>query len=423
MKIRAYLYPGLLPPATCDALMHAGESAGLSKSQENNPDSQRRRSSAAWLGLTQEEEGVIQAVKKFASTELKLPTAHLERLQVQRYGPGDHYLPHFDAAGPRGRRRTATLLFYLSEPVGGGETVFPLVAANSSGRLHRTLQPQVGTEGDVRVEPDEFDRLCRDPAVLRVAPRRGDALLFFSTRPTDGEISPLSLHGSCPILGGEKWIAQQWAREAPVSPHRLSGVAGLWTFTEGEPAPELPSSPRMVLDEAGRWCAGVDLSGAAVSGSAMLALWVVPASCGALGGVTVTGGQGEQLLGLSVRDCRVTALSPTALGPSPPSPHKVIAPGEVTLAVAATAPGPREGTKDAAWGTVRWVLAHAGGDELLAGGTDRTTTAGLPMPPLESFRKARICVRGFRDAPSRMGRLFLLTSDEVPLEEIVHLGS
>ncbi|GKE65630.1 hypothetical protein Tco_1519791, partial [Tanacetum coccineum] len=34
-------------------------------------------------------------------------------------------------------------------------------------------------------------------------PKKGDALLFFSLHP-NATVDPLSLHGSCPVIEGEK---------------------------------------------------------------------------------------------------------------------------------------------------------------------------------------------------------------------------
>lgn len=45
--------------------------------------------------------------------------------------------------------------------------------------------------------------------MIAVKPHKGDALLFFSLHPnatTDGT----SLHGSCPVIEGEKWSATKW---------------------------------------------------------------------------------------------------------------------------------------------------------------------------------------------------------------------
>ena len=42
-----------------------------------------------------------------------------------------------------------------------------------------------------------------------VKPRKGDALLFFSLHP-DATTDARSLHGSCPVIEGEKWSATKW---------------------------------------------------------------------------------------------------------------------------------------------------------------------------------------------------------------------
>ena len=50
-------------------------------------------------------------------------------------------------------------------------------------------------------------RECRER--FSVAPKKGDALLFYSQQP-DGALDPLSFHGGCPVLGGTKWAANVW---------------------------------------------------------------------------------------------------------------------------------------------------------------------------------------------------------------------
>ena len=45
--------------------------------------------------------------------------------------------------------------------------------------------------------------------LLAVKPVKGDTVLFFGLH-VDGEPDPLSLHGSCPVIQGEKWSAPMW---------------------------------------------------------------------------------------------------------------------------------------------------------------------------------------------------------------------
>lgn len=48
-----------------------------------------------------------------------------------------------------------------------------------------------------------------DLSLLTVKPSKGDALMFFSLHP-DATTDPTSLHGSCPVIEGEKWSATKW---------------------------------------------------------------------------------------------------------------------------------------------------------------------------------------------------------------------
>lgn len=45
--------------------------------------------------------------------------------------------------------------------------------------------------------------------MVAVKPWKGDALLFFSLHP-DATTDKSSLHGSCPVIEGEKWSATKW---------------------------------------------------------------------------------------------------------------------------------------------------------------------------------------------------------------------
>lgn len=47
---------------------------------------------------------------------------------------------------------------------------------------------------------------------LKVKPRKGDGLLFYSLM-VNGTIDRTSLHGSCPVIKGEKWVATKWIRD------------------------------------------------------------------------------------------------------------------------------------------------------------------------------------------------------------------
>jgi prolyl 4-hydroxylase len=81
---------------------------------------------------------------------------------------------------------------YLSTVEKGGETVFP------------------NAEGWENQPKDDTFSECAQKG-LAVKPVKGDAVLFFSLH-IDGVPDPLSLHGSCPVIEGEKWSAPKWIR-------------------------------------------------------------------------------------------------------------------------------------------------------------------------------------------------------------------
>ena len=47
---------------------------------------------------------------------------------------------------------------------------------------------------------------------LQYKPRAGDALLFWSIHP-NGTFDKHALHGGCPVMKGEKWVATKWIRD------------------------------------------------------------------------------------------------------------------------------------------------------------------------------------------------------------------
>jgi prolyl 4-hydroxylase len=146
---------------------------------------------------------VIAAIEDRIALHTAIPASHGEGLQVLHYAPGELYEPHFDSfhdqhSTKNGGQRIATMLMYLSDVEEGGETVFPS-SADKPGSVVNAA-PGSGGAGSP----------CARAGVA-VAPRAGDALLFYSLTP-DGRVDPKSLHGGCPVLRGDKWSATKWMR-------------------------------------------------------------------------------------------------------------------------------------------------------------------------------------------------------------------
>jgi len=132
-------------------------------------------------------------------------------VQVLRYNEGQKYDAHHDYFDPtlyakdpgtlrmtqHGKvNRMATVLWYLSDVEGGGETIFPMAGGKAAPRSMSAC-----------------DR------GLKVKPQMGKVIMFYSLTP-DGKGDKSSLHGACPVEGGEaKWAANKWVWSSPMSAH------------------------------------------------------------------------------------------------------------------------------------------------------------------------------------------------------------
>ncbi|XP_020091361.1 probable prolyl 4-hydroxylase 7 [Ananas comosus] len=85
---------------------------------------------------------------------------------------------------------------YLANVAQGGETVFTKAAAN-------------------RQRKGDSLAFCASTG-FSVKPKKGDAVLFFSLHP-NGTLDGSSMHGSCPVIAGEKWTATKWIHLTPFS--------------------------------------------------------------------------------------------------------------------------------------------------------------------------------------------------------------
>jgi len=135
-------------------------------------------------GLDSRVDSLVLKISKL----IGLPKAHAESLQVINYQIGERYDPHLDTFDPykegekvfvaKSGQRIATALFYLTDVEAGGATTFPNLF---------------------------FD----------VLPKQGSMMIFQTC--IDGTNMPAkkALHGSLPVVSGEKWAANLWFREQP----------------------------------------------------------------------------------------------------------------------------------------------------------------------------------------------------------------
>ncbi|KAM4567186.1 prolyl 4-hydroxylase subunit alpha-3 [Odontesthes bonariensis] len=116
-------------------------------------------------------------------TGLNVKPPYCEYLQVVNYGIGGHYEPHFDhATSPsspvfklKTGNRVATFMIYLSPVEAGGSTAF--IYANFS------------------------------------VPVMEKAAIFWWNLHRNGQGDVDTLHAGCPVLIGDKWVANKWIHE------------------------------------------------------------------------------------------------------------------------------------------------------------------------------------------------------------------
>ncbi|TKR57846.1 hypothetical protein L596_030492 [Steinernema carpocapsae] len=151
----------------------------LSRATVFNPDQNEpttasfRTSKSAWLKEWEHE--VIGRITQRIDLMTNLDQTTAENLQIANYGIGGHYDPHVDFAHndetkkfelSGNRNRICTVLFYMSEPIMGGATVFTEVKTT-------------------------------------VMPSKNDALFWYNLY-RSGEGDERTIHAACPVLVGDK---------------------------------------------------------------------------------------------------------------------------------------------------------------------------------------------------------------------------
>ncbi|KAK3227771.1 hypothetical protein Dsin_007633 [Dipteronia sinensis] len=195
---RAFLYKGFLSDEECDHLIDLAKDK-LEKSMVadnesgKSVESEVRTSSGMFLNKAQDE--VVAAVEDRIAAWTFLPIENGESIQILHYENGQKYEPHFDYFHDKvnqqlGGHRIVTVLMYLSDVEKGGETIFP----NSEEKMSQQ-------------KDESWSECARNGYAVKT--RKGDALLFYSLHP-DATTDPKSLHGSCPVIEGEKWSATKW---------------------------------------------------------------------------------------------------------------------------------------------------------------------------------------------------------------------
>ena len=201
---RSVMYRNFASDADCDAIVEAAKTrlhrSGLALKRGETLESTKniRTSSGTFLASKEEKSGALKRVEEKMARATHIPASHGEAYNVLRYEIGQKYDSHYDMFdplqyGPQKSQRVASFLLYLTTPDEGGETVFPLEGEGGMKRLHGIdyTSCEVG---------------------LKVKPRKGDALLFWSVHPNN-TFDRSSLHGGCPVVSGTKFVATKWIHD------------------------------------------------------------------------------------------------------------------------------------------------------------------------------------------------------------------
>ncbi|CRK96752.1 CLUMA_CG010007, isoform A [Clunio marinus] len=131
--------------------------------------------------LPDEKDEIINRISQRVEDMTGLTMSTSEMLQVQNYGIGGHYVPHWDhtvkgqKAFSTNGNRIATTLFYLTDVPKGGYTIFIYLK-------------------------------------VRVSAVKGSAVFWYNIR-DDGQGDYRTRHAACPVLIGTKWVANKWIKE------------------------------------------------------------------------------------------------------------------------------------------------------------------------------------------------------------------
>ncbi|KAM6447726.1 prolyl 4-hydroxylase subunit alpha-3 isoform 1-T1 [Liasis olivaceus] len=191
------LYHDFVSPSEAEkikALAAPGLQRSVVASGEKQEQADYRISKSAWLKDNVDPVIGVLGRRAAALTGLNIQHPYAEYLQVVNYGLGGHYEPHFDHATSRksplyrmkSGNRIATLMIYLSSVEAGGSTAF--IYANLS------------------------------------VPVIENAALFWWNLRRNGEGDEATLHAGCPVLAGDKWVANKWFHEYGQEFHRRCSI-------------------------------------------------------------------------------------------------------------------------------------------------------------------------------------------------------
>ncbi|PEQ13457.1 2OG-Fe(II) oxygenase [Novosphingobium sp. PC22D] len=141
----------------------------------------------SYSGDIPQDDSEVRMIERRLSDLLGIDISWGERVQGQRYAPGQQYREHcdfFDVNAAywkdekaRGGQRSWTAMIYLSDVEEGGETAFPSLG-------------------------------------ISVSPQKG-SLLVWNNASADGTPNMATMHAATPVVQGTKYVITKWFRTRP----------------------------------------------------------------------------------------------------------------------------------------------------------------------------------------------------------------
>ncbi|THU74983.1 hypothetical protein C4D60_Mb04t39130 [Musa balbisiana] len=191
-KPRALYFPNFATAEQCQTIVQKAKSRlrpstlALRKGETAENTQGIRTSSGTFVSASEDSSGVLGQIEEKIARATVIPREQGEAFNILRYEIGQRYASHYDAFNPAeyGPQKSQRVCISL---------------------LSTTNFAVNGSNMDIAYDYEK----CIG---LKVKPRKGDGLLFYSLF-TNGTIDPASLHGSCPVIKGEKWVATKWIRD------------------------------------------------------------------------------------------------------------------------------------------------------------------------------------------------------------------
>ncbi|KAL5209238.1 hypothetical protein ABZP36_004861 [Zizania latifolia] len=198
---RALYFPQFATSQQCENIVKTAKqrlvpsTLALRKGETEESTKGIRTSSGTFLSANEDPTGTLAEVEKKIAKATMIPRYHGEPFNVLRYEIGQKYASHYDAFdpaqyGPQKSQRVASFLLYLTDVEEGGETMFPYEVSSDISPCILSVDSNLFLVDSQNGENMDVEYDYEKCIGLKVKPRKGDGLLFYSLM-VNGTIDPV----------------------------------------------------------------------------------------------------------------------------------------------------------------------------------------------------------------------------------------